>query len=86
MRDHLRQSRAIRDALVQWDPPPPQGTRARHLHPMAALISGLVARKSTQLPPIATHVPDGTPVESRVQRFARGGDNANIVAEASFLP
>jgi len=45
-----------------------------------------VARKSTQLPHIATHVPDGTKVESRVKRFSRWVDNANIVEEAYFFP
>ena len=42
--------------------------------------------KSTQLPTIATKVPDGTKPESRVKRFARWLDNARILEEVYFLP
>jgi hypothetical protein len=38
---------------------------------LAALISGLVGSKSTQLPNIAAKIPNGTKPESRVKRFAR---------------
>ena len=86
MNDNLRRYRAIRDALAQWYPSQPQGNLARHLHTLAALISGLVARKSTPLPNIATHVPDGTKVERRVKRFSRWVDHDNILEEAYFLP
>jgi hypothetical protein len=53
---------------------------------LAALISGLVGGKSTQLPHIATKVPDGTKPESRGKRFARWCDNAQILEEMYFLP
>jgi hypothetical protein len=53
---------------------------------LAALISGIVASKSTQLPKVAAHVPDGTNPESRVKRFARWLDNARILEELYFLP
>jgi hypothetical protein len=53
---------------------------------LAALISGIVASKSTQLPKIAAKVPDGTTPESRVKRFARWVDNAHITAEGYFVP
>ena len=86
MSDNLRRYRAIHDALVQWYPTQPQGNLARHLHTLAALISGIVASKNTQLPHIATHVPDGTKVESRVKHFSRWVDNDNILEEAYFLP
>jgi len=39
MRDILRRYRAIRHALTQGDPTPPQGHGARPLHPRAALMS-----------------------------------------------
>src|SRR6266478_3305116 len=71
MRDNLRQYRAIRDALPQGYPGEPTGRRARHLATLAAFISGIVASKSTQLPTVASHVPDGTKPESRVKRLAR---------------
>jgi hypothetical protein len=52
----------------------------------AALISGIVGGKSTQLPHIATKVPDGTKPESRVKRFTRWLDNDRILEEVYFLP
>jgi hypothetical protein len=53
---------------------------------LAACISGIVASKSTQLPHIATQVPDGQKPESRVKRFARWLDNERIIEERYFLP
>jgi hypothetical protein len=85
MSDNLRRYRAIRDALTQYYPGQPTGTVARHLTTLAALISGIVASKSTQLPHIATKVPDGTKPESRVKRCARWLDNERILAELYFL-
>src|SRR5262249_2740454 len=86
MSDNLRQYRAIRDALRQAYPGEPQGRCARHLTTLAALISGIVASKSTQLPKVAAKVPNGTKPESRVKRFARWLDNARILEEVYFLP
>jgi len=86
MSDNLRQYRAIRDALTQWYPGQPTGTVARHLITLAALISGIVASKSTQLPKIATHVPDGAKPESRVKRFARWISNDHVTDEVYFVP
>jgi hypothetical protein len=53
---------------------------------LAAFISGIVASKSTQLPYIATKVPDGTKPESRVKRLTRWLDNEHILEEMYFLP
>lgn len=86
MSDNLRRYRAIRDALMHAYPTPPTGNFARHMQTLAALISGIVGSKSTQLPTIATKVPDGTKPESRVKRFARWVDNAHILEEVYFLP
>jgi DDE family transposase len=86
MSDNLRRYRAIRHALAQCYPTPSQGNFARHLNTLAALISGIVGSKSTQLPHIAMKVPDGTKPESRVKRFARWFDNAHILEEVYFLP
>jgi hypothetical protein len=86
MSDNLRRYRAIRDALTQCYPGQPSGTVARHLITLAALISGIVGSKSTQLPHIAAKVPNGTKPESRVKRFARWFDNAHILEEMYFLP
>ena len=86
MSDNLRRYRAIRDALTQCYPGQPSGRVARHLSTLAALISGIVGSKSTQLPHIAAKVPNGTKAESRVKRFARWCDNAHILEEIYFLP
>jgi hypothetical protein len=53
---------------------------------LAALISGIVASTSTQLPKIASHVPDGTKPESRVKRVARWIKNDDITDEGYFVP
>jgi hypothetical protein len=86
MSDNLRRYRAIRHALAPCSPTSAQGHCARHLNTLAALLSGLVGRKSPPLPHMATKVPDGTKPESRVKRFARWCDNAHILEEVSFLP
>ena len=86
MSDNLRPYRAIRDALTQWSPRQPTGTVARHLTPLAALISGIVASKSTQLPNIAAKGPDSPKPESRVKRFPRWVDHDASTAERYVVP
>src|SRR6266566_256144 len=86
MSDNLRRYRAICHALTQAYPTPPTGHFARHVQTLAALISGIVGGKSTQLPHIATKVPDGSKPESRVKRFTRWLDNERILEEIYFLP
>ena len=86
MSDNLRRYHAIHTALTQAYPAPPTGNLARHLNTLAALISGIVGSKSTQLPCIAAKVPNGTKPESRVKRFARWFDNDHILEEVYFLP
>src|SRR5712691_2295619 len=86
MSDNLRRYHAIRNALTQAYPAQPTGNLARHLNTLAALISGIVGSKSSQLPHIATKVPDGTKPESRVKRFTRWLDNDHILEEVYFLP
>src|SRR5881409_1761515 len=86
MSDNVRRYRAIRDALTHAYPLEPTGNLARHLNTLAALISGIVGSKSTQLPNIAAKVPNGTKPESRVKRFARWFDNDHILEEVYFLP
>src|SRR5438445_5248457 len=86
MSDNLRRYRAICHALTQAYPTPPTGHFARHLQTLAALMSGIVGGKSTQLPHIATKVPDGTQPESRVKRFARWVRHDKIAAAVYFVP
>ena len=65
---------------------PATGSVARHLTTLAALISGIVGSKSTQLPSVATKISDGTRPESRVKRFTRWLDNDRILEEVYFVP
>jgi hypothetical protein len=50
MSENLRRYRAIHEALKQWYPGEPSSNRDRHLMTLAALISGIVASRSSQLP------------------------------------
>lgn len=86
MSDNLRRYRAIRRSLRQCYPGEPTGNVTRHLNTLAALISGIVASKSTQLPNIATKVPQSAKPESRVKRFARWVGNDLITEDIYFLP
>src|SRR5262249_33196752 len=78
--------RAIREALTQGYPSQPTGIVARHVTTLAALISGIVGSKRTQLPSVATHIPDRAKPESRAKRLTRWLDNNRIVEEVYFLP
>jgi hypothetical protein len=86
MSDNLRRYRAIRQALTQCYPDEPRGQMARHLNTLAAFISGIVGSKSSQLPSIATKIPDGAKPESRVKRLSRWLQNTGIEEEVYFLP
>jgi len=86
MSDNLRQYRAIRDALTQGYPRALTSRVAQHVTTLAALISGIVASKSTQLPKVAAHVPARARPESRVKRFARWLRNDQVTAEVYFVP
>ena len=86
MSDNLRRYRAIQNALRQWYPGEATGNVARHLITLAALISGIVASQSSQLPRIAAKVPDGTKPESRVKRYGRWVKNQHVSDESYFLP
>ena len=85
MSDNLRQYRAIRDALRQAYPGEPQGRSTRHLTTLAAMISGSIASKSTQLPKVAAKVPTGIKPESRVKRYARWLDNETLRDEKQAI-
>jgi len=85
MSDNLRRYRAIRQGLTELFPTA-QGNFARHLNTLAGLISGIVGSKRTNLPHIASHVPDGTHPDSRTKRFSRWINNSDVDAEVYFLP
>ena len=86
MSDNLRRYRAIHQALKQGYPGEPSGRLAQHLTTLAAFISGIVGSKSSQLPSIATKVPDRAKPDSRVKRLSRWLDNDAILEEGYFLP
>ena len=86
MSDNLRRYRAIHRSLTQCYPRESTGRVARHLTTLAALISGIVASKSTQLPKVASTIPDGNLPESRVKRFARWIQNDLVTEAVYFLP
>ena len=86
MSDSLRRYRAIRDALLQLYPSTLTARQARHLTTLAALISGIVGSRQTQLPAIASKLPDRSKRESRVKRFHRWLTNASVTPERYFLP
>jgi hypothetical protein len=86
MRDNRRRYRALRDALPPWYPGQPPSTVARHVPTRAAFSSGIVGRKSTPLPSVATTSPEGTQPESRGKRWPRGLDNARLVEEGYCVP
>ena len=86
MSDNHRRYRAIRRALTQCYPDELSGRMAQHLTVLAAFISGIVGSKSSQLPSIASKIPDQAKFESRVKRLSRWLDNEQIKEEVYFLP
>ncbi len=84
--DNLRRYRAIRQAVKQCYPGEPRGRLAQHLTTLAVFISGIVGSKSSQLPSIATKVPDRATPDSRVKRLSRWLDHEAILEEVYLLP
>ena len=64
----------------------PTGNRARHVNTLAALISGIVGSKRTNLPAVAGQAPCTAKRESRVKQFARWVANQHVDADLYFLP
>ena len=86
MSDSLRRYRAIRDALLQLYPATLTARQAHHLTTLAALVSGIVGSRQTQLPAIASKLPDRVHRESRVKRFRRWLTNPTVTPDLYFLP
>src|SRR5205809_7034675 len=85
MSDNLRRDRTIHQALKQGYPGEPSGRLVQHLTTLAAFISGIVGSKSSQLPSMATKVPDRAKPDSRVKLLSRWLDNDAILEEVYFL-
>lgn len=86
MSDNVKRFRAIHKALIKYYPATPKGNFARHLFTLAALITGIVASRRTNLPEIAAKAPDQAKAESRVKRYSRLLKNEGITIESYFLP
>ena len=87
MSDTYRRYRAIKQAIMQFYQPRPQGHREKHLNTLVALICGLVGSKHAHLPAIADHAPsDGATQESLIRRFTRFLKNERQTIDAWFLP
>ena len=72
--------------MRQIYPTEPQGNTARHLDTLAALISGIVGSKSSNLPAIAAKLPGPSTRESRIKKLSRWVHNESIDMEVYFLP
>jgi hypothetical protein len=83
--DHCR-FRMILKSLKALHPEMPQGNSYRHLVTLAALINGIIASKSCQLPAVAAKVPFLSKLESTVKKFSRWLQNDDITYNTFFLP
>jgi hypothetical protein len=84
--DNKTRFQEVRKALDKFYPTQPKGNFARNLNTLAALVSGIVGSKSTQLPQIAGKVPEAaqpTSVEKRMKRFVI---NKKVDDEQYFTP
>ena len=81
MSDNPRRYRAIRQALTPCYLGEISARMAQPLTVLAAFISGMVGRKSRQLPGIATQIADRSKPESRVKRWSRWLDKEHIKEE-----
>lgn len=72
MSDNKTRFKEVRDSLERLYPTQPKGNFARNLNTLAAMVSGIVGSKNTQLPLIVGKVPEEikpTSVEKRIKRF-----------------
>lgn len=86
MSDNLRRYRAICNSIMQWFPSNLSGRQHRQLLTLAALISGIVGARHSQLDKIAAKVPLSAKPDSRTKRFARWTANDAITPSVFFLP
>lgn len=86
MSDNHRRYDSIRKGLCQLLAEEPTGERAKELNVMAAMISGIVGSKRTNYGEIASKAPDHTQVESRVKRYSRWVNEAEVGQEVQVMP
>ena len=71
MSDNITRYRQVRNTLERLYPTKAKGNFVRNLNTLAAMISGIVGSKSTQLPQIAGKTPLGVKVASIEKRIKR---------------
>lgn len=86
MSDNARRYRSIRNGLKSIYPSEPKGNLARHLNTLAAMISGIVGGKSSNLSSVSSKVADNTKPESRVKRYSRWIANERVDYDTYYLP
>ena len=86
MSDNIKRLRTIGKALKDLYPREPKGNLLKHLFTLAAIISGIIGSRSTNLPLVASKTPDKCKVESRAKRFSRWINNEKIDFSLYFLP
>lgn len=86
MSDNRRVYRTIRKSLKHLFRQEPTGHFAQHMNTLAALVTGIVQGKSSQLPTIARKAPEKAKVESRVKKFSRWLQNERTEYETFYLP
>ena len=86
MSDNHRRYSSIRMSLSQMFSSEPKGYTAKQLNVLAGLISGIVGSRRTNYPHIASKVPDGTKLESRVKRISRFVNEADGAQEVHLMP
>jgi hypothetical protein len=63
-----------------------RGNPYRNMNTLTAMITGIIIGKETQLPQIATHVPESIKLPSTEKRFKRLIINEAVTEETFFLP
>lgn len=86
MSDNINRYRQVRNALERLYPTKPKGNLVRNLNTLAAMISGIVGSKSTQLPQIAGKIPLGVKATSIEKRIKRWLINENTEKSVFYLP
>lgn len=86
MSDNIIRFRSILKSLTKLYPKKTKRNFSRHIATLAAIISGIIASKSCQLPQIATKIADARKTESRIKAFYRWLKNKRITTDSYFLP
>ena len=78
--------RKVREFVKCVYPSELKGNLSRNMNTLAAMITGIIIGKETQLPQIATNVPESIKLPSTEKRFKRLIINEKVTEEIYFLP